>query len=143
MSANTTEAIDLLAGNVLAIGVFGVLSLLALGITATMFITRERMLGFPCVIFWAILGAYAYTESTAAWADWQYYLFFCSLFGMTVFCAIAAFGLREKHDAIADEEMEKGEGEYVGEGKEEPEPEPSSRAKRLHARADARRKRLK
>ena len=121
------------------------LVLLAMGLTVAMFVTRQAMLGFPCVIMWAILGAYAYTESTVPWGDWQFYLFFASLLGMTVFCALGAFGLREKRDTIADEEMEKGEGKYLD---EEPEPEikePSEDSggsryvKRLRDRASKRR----
>jgi len=38
---------------------------------------------------------------------------------MTIFCAFAAFGLREKRDTIADGELEKGEGEFIDEGKGE------------------------
>jgi len=89
------------------------LSLIALGLTIAMFHSRNMMLGFPCVIFWAILGGYAYTESTTAWGDWQYYLFFASAFGMTIFCALAMYALRSKKE-------EKAEGdEYIDEGKDD------------------------
>ena len=127
--------------------IYLVLGLLALGLTIAMFATRNMMLGFPCVIFWAVLGGYAYTESTTAWGDWQYYLFFASAFGMTIFCALAMYGLREKRDSIADEEMEKGEGGYIDEvkgeeslGSEEPvERKRSSRKKGLRERIKERR----
>lgn len=93
------------------------LGLLAMGLTVAMFHTRNSMLGFPSAIMWAILGAYAYTESTIPWGDWQFFLFFASAFGMVIFTALAAYGLREKRDTLADEEMGKGEGEYIGEEK--------------------------
>lgn len=104
----------------MAVGIILIaLAILALGLTVAMFATRQSMLGFPCVIFWAILGGYAYTESTTAWGDWQYYLAFGSLFGMTAFCALAAFGLREKRDTVADVSMDEEVGEeeeYIDEG---------------------------
>lgn len=122
-----------------------VLALLALGLTIAMFATKNAMLGFPCVIFWAVLGAYAYGQYTTAWVDWQYYLFFAS-FGMVIFCALAAFGLREKRDTLADkgmEEEEKVEDDFTGE-EEDPfeskdKSEPSDRTKGIRARAKSRR----
>lgn len=119
-------------------------------LTVAMFVTRERMLGFPCVMFWAVLGGYAYTQSNTPWGDWQFYLAFASLFGMTIFTALAAFGLREKLETIAEEEMEEGEGGYIDEGKSkkdkvdevfstEGETEPSRRTKALRERAEKRR----
>ncbi len=100
----------------------GSLVFIAVVLTYAMFHTREAMLGFPCAMFWAILGGYAYTQSVAVW-DIYYFLFFASLFGMTIFCTLAAYGLREKRDSLADEEDEQeGETEevpeYFGEEKE-------------------------
>lgn len=127
------------------------LGLLALGLTVAMFLSRSMMLGFPAFMFWAVLGAYAYTESATPWGDWQYYLFFASAFGMTTFCAVAMYGLREKRDTIGDEELEKGEDEYIDEGggktgiefhTGEDKPQPSQRTRELRERAEKRRKRL-
>lgn len=92
--------------------VFLMLALIPLGLTMAMFHTKSMMLGFPCVIFWAILSGYAYGESTATW-DWQYLLFFGSM-GMVIFSAIAMYGLREKRDAIGDKSMEHETG-YIDE----------------------------
>ena len=122
------------------------LMIIAIALTCAMFATRERMLGFPCAIFWIMTGAQSYTLSTTPWGDMYYYLFFASSFGMTLFCILAAFGLREKRDAIADEELEKGEGEVVGEDEEKPDKEesskPSKRTLALRKRAADRRTRL-
>jgi len=121
---------------------------LAVGLTVAMFHTRNAMLGFPSTIMWAILGAYAYTESTTAWGDWEYFLFFASAFGMTIFCALAGYGLREKRDTIADEELEKGDGELIGKSEENPsvftdeESKPSRRTQELRERTKRRRTRL-
>jgi len=121
-SSNTTEAIDYLADTLatsIAIMVDATvliaLLLIPLFLTVAMFMSKQAMLGFPCALFWAILGGYAYTQSTTPWGDWQYYLAFGSLLGMTVFTALAAFGLREKRDTLADEGMEKGDGGYFDE----------------------------
>jgi len=130
----------------MAVGIILIaLVILALGLTVVMFATREMMLGFPCVIFWAVLGGYAYTESTTAWGDWQYFLFFASM-GMAIFCALAMYGLREKRDTIADEEMERGDGgyideEYWGEEKDEFEPEKKERRRTRELRERAERRR--
>lgn len=111
------------------------LAILALGLTVAMFHTRNALLGFPSCIMWAILGAFAYANSTTAWGDWQYYLFFASAFGMTIFSALAAYGLREKRDTLGDEAMEEEEeeGEYIEEEKV------SRRTRQLRERADRRR----
>lgn len=79
------------------------LCILAVGLTAIMFLRREVMLGFPCAIFWAILGGFAYTESLATW-DMYYFLFFASL-GMAIFSMYSAFALREKRDSLGEESM--------------------------------------
>ena len=127
------------------------LAFIAVMLTVAMFVTRQSMLGFACALFWAILGGYAYTESTVPWGDWQFYLAFGSLLGMVSFTALAAFGLREKRDAIGDEEMETGDGGYPDEGKgnddmtyysgKEGGPSESKRATALHERAKKRRER--
>ena len=124
-----------------------VLIILALGLTIAMFMSKNLMLGFPSAIFWAILGAYAYTQSTTPWGDWQYYLFFASM-GMVIFCMFAAYALRSKDTAGADAD----EGKFVD---EEPEPDlrgnvetgsadsgssrPRSRSQRIRDRANRRR----
>jgi len=118
---------------------------IAVALTFVMFLSRQMMLGFPCVMFWAIMGGYCYTMSVYDWDTW-YFLFFASL-GMAIFCALAAFALREKRDTIADEEMEEGEGGFIEEGKEKVSPksdnseesEVSERTKRIRERADNRR----
>ncbi len=98
------------------------LGMLAVGLTIAMFMSRNAMLGFPSVIMWAILGAYAYTTSTVAWGDWQFYLFIGSLLGMVPFCAYAGYALREKKDLTgtdSDEYIdEKGGGAIDGIQKE-------------------------
>ena len=127
------------------------LIIISLALTCTMFATREQMLGFACALFWAITGAQAYTLSTVPWGDMYYYLFFASSFGMTLFCILASFALREKRDSLADEGLEKGDGTYIDEtegGKEpdllseESEPKPSKRTQALRKRAEDRRTRL-
>ena len=126
----------------------GVLAGIAVLLTCLMFATRQSMLGFACAIFWVITGAQAYTLSTEPWGDIYYYLFFASAFGMTLFCILASFGLREKYDTIADEELERGEGEYISEGEEktdsfeESETKPSKRTQALRKRAEERRTKL-
>ena len=90
---------------------FGTLTVIALGLTIAMFATRQMMLGFPCLIFWAILSGYSYQQSTATW-DIYYFLFFGSIF-MGIFCALAAFGLRTKKD-----ELKEGDA-FIDEGKDD------------------------
>lgn len=119
---------------------------IAIALTCTMFATRSMMLGFPSLIFWAILGGYAYTQSTADW-DIYYFLFIASTLGMTIFCALAMYGLRERHEAYGEEEMEKGEGEYIDEVEHkesdnvfiDEKVEPSKRTQALRERAKKRR----
>ena len=116
---------------------------IAVPLTWVMFLSRNAMLGFPCTIFWAVTGGYCYTMSVYDWDIW-YFIFFAS-FGMAIFCALAAFGLREKRDTIADEEMEEGEGGFIDEKKESgnreesDEPQMSERSKRVRERAKNRR----
>jgi len=85
---------------------FSALGVIAVALTCTMFATKQAMLGFACVIFWAILGAYAYVESAIPWGDMWFYMFFACMFGMTTFCALAAYGLREVRDTLGDVAME-------------------------------------
>ena len=128
------------------------LVLLALGLTVAMFVTRQMMLGFPSALFWAIVGGYAYTESSIPWGDWQYFLFFASL-GMTVFTALAAYGLRTKKEELAegDEFIDEGKDDvkFIDEsggrpGTEELKPEPAySRAQRIRDRARRRREAIR
>jgi len=127
----------------------GILAGIALILTHTMFTSKQPMMGFACAMFWALTGAQAYILSTTPWGDIYYYLAFGSFLGMTVFTALAAFGLREKRDTLADEEMEEGEGEHIDEGKDktsdpfaiEDTSKPSKRVQALRERAKQRRER--
>ena len=163
-SANETEAIDNLASTLdTVLGSTGglpvalsslvdammliALLLIPLILTLVMFMSRQPMLGFACALFWGILGAHCYLKSTTPWGDIYFYLFFASMFGMTIFTMLAAYGLREKRDTLGDEAMEEGEGGYVDEGKDEldkafgdGEPQPSKRTQRLRERAEKRRR---
>lgn len=124
---------------------------IALFLTIAMFTTRQRMLGFPCVIFWALLGAHAYTLSEIPWGDMYFYLFFASMFGMTSFCAIAQYGLKEEKDITDREEYidEDGGGAIDSIDKERSAIDgmsdkavvPSSRTEALRERAKKRRTR--
>lgn len=96
------------------------LVIVATALTCTMFLTRSMMLGFPSAIFWAIVGGYFYTLSTTVW-DIYFVSAFACLLGMTPFSALAAYGLREKHDTLAEEEIERGGNERYFD--EEPEPD--------------------
>lgn len=120
---------------------------IAVALTFVMFLSRNMMLGFPCAMFWAIMGGYCYTQSTATWDIW-YFLFFASAFGMTIFTALAAFALRESKDIEADKDEYIDEGKddirYIDEGKsteegEGEEPGMSKRTKGIRARAKKRR----
>ena len=82
------------------------LGFIAASLTIAMFATKNSLLGFPSAIFWAILGVYAYSESTIAFGDWQYLLFFSSTFGMVAFSALAAFALREKRDSYGEKSVQ-------------------------------------
>jgi len=122
------------------------LAILPLGLTTAMFYTRNMMLGFPSAIFWAILGVYAYTQSTIPWGDWQFFLFFACAFGMTIFCMLAMYGLREVKDTEAEGEVEEGaewDKDFYGERKSSEEEtassRPGERTKRLRHRASLRR----
>lgn len=71
------------------------LIILPVGLLYAMVRAREPMLGFPAGISWWILGAFAYGQSSTPWGDWQYYLFFASMF-FGVFSIYAAYALRKK-----------------------------------------------
>ena len=90
---------------------FAVLAFAAVVLTYGMFQSRQVMLGFPCTIFWAILGGYCYQQSTATWDI--YYLTFFGAFGMAIFSAFAAYGLRTKKEELADEDT------FIDEGKDD------------------------
>jgi len=114
-------------------------------LTLALFITKERMLGYPAGIMWAILGGFCFTMSASTW-DIFYLLGFACLLGMVTFTIYGAFALRERHDTIAEKELEKGEGGYVDEGKGDEigdelgdEPKVSKRRQALRDRADDRR----
>ncbi len=126
--------------------ILSVVGFIAVALTCTMFATKQMMLGFACVIFWSILGGYAYTISVYTW-DPYYFIFFAS-FGMAIFCALAMYALRSKK-----EEEEEGE-EYIDEGKDDiryidegkltdsdnpKESEASKRTRKLRGRAKKRR----
>ena len=157
-SANTTEAIDNLTTAVESLTttfsplvatlfLFALIAI-AVALVAAMFLSREQLLGFPCVIFWGILSGYSYQQSTATW-DIYYFLFFASA-GMAIFCAIAMYGLHKS------KKLERtGEEEWLDEktgGADEPaessvddfpEEEPSERVKGVQDRAGKRRKALR
>lgn len=119
------------------------LTVIAVVLTTTMFATRQAMLGFPSAMFWAILGGYAYTQSTVPWGDIYFYFAFASLLGMTTFCALGAFALRERRDTIADVEMQDEEegGEEEGAFIDEVTSKPSKRTQALRDRAKQRKDR--
>ena len=83
---------------------FIALILIPLGLTAAMFITKNSMLGFPCGIFWGVLGGYSYLQSSTTW-DWQYLLFFAAI-GMVIFSILAAYTLRNRD--LAGPDADKG-----------------------------------
>ena len=117
----------------------GLLCLIAVILTYALFSTRQMLLGFPSVIFWAIAGGEAYTLSTATW-DIYYFIFFACM-GMTIFSALAMYALRTKK-----EEIQEGEGfidevkdttKYLDEGKDEQE-EGSGGKSRLESAVEGR-----
>lgn len=90
--------------------VYSVLAALSLGLTIALFFTRNHMLGFPCGIFWALSGAYAYQQYTAVWDLW-YLIFFASA-GMLIFTIFAAYGLRKSDLSGPDADK----GKFIDEG---------------------------
>ena len=131
------------------------LVLLAIGLTGVMGTTKNPMWGFPCAIFWAILGGYAYVETTGFWPpqDWQAFLAIGSLLGMVPFSVIAAYALRTKKEELAagEEYIDEGKDDvkFIDEGKgtskdselEPDEEKPSKRTRGIRDRADKRRTR--
>jgi len=119
---------------------------IAVALTFVMFLTRQMMLGFPCVMFWAIMGGYCYTMSVYDWDTW-YFLFFAS-FGMTIFCALAMYALRtpKEEKKEGDEYIDEGKDDlrYIDEGKStkgdnSEESEVNERTRKLRERAKKRR----
>ena len=90
---------------------FAVLAFSAVVLTYAMFQSRQAMLGFPCLIFWAILSGYCYQQSTVTWDI--YYLTFFGSMGMAIFSAFAAFALRTKKEELSDGD------EFIDEGKDD------------------------
>jgi len=89
---------------------FAILAVLAAGLTITMIIAKQSLLGFPSGIFWAISGGYAYQQYTTQWDLW--YLTFFACMGMVLFSILAAFALRKRDLAGPDADR----GEYIDEG---------------------------
>ena len=109
------DAVNNLAGSLSAVltglanvAIFAMLLFVPTFLTWAMFHSKNMMLGFPCAIFWAILGGYAYMESSATW-DWEYLVFFAG-FGMAIFSMFAAYGLRTKKEDLVEG------GEFIDEG---------------------------
>ena len=73
---------------------FYALIIITVVITGVMFMAKEPLLGFPCLIFWALLGGYCYQQSTVTW-DLYYLTFFASM-GMAIFTGYAAFAIRRR-----------------------------------------------
>ena len=90
---------------------FAVLAFAAVVLTYSMFQSRSSMLGFPCLIFWSIMGGYCYQQSTATWDI--YYLTFFGSFGMGIFSMFAAYALRTKKEEAAEGD------EFIDEGKDD------------------------
>jgi len=113
---------------------------IAVALTFVMFLSHQMMLGFPCVIFWAIMGGYCYTQSTATWDIW-YFLFFASAIGMTIFCAFAMYGLRTKKEEATEgnQLIDEGKDEtrFIDEG--EPEEGVSRQVRKVRNSAERRR----
>lgn len=121
------------------------LTIIALGLTVTMFASRQMLLGFPSLIFWAILSGHSYNESIITW-DVYYFIFFASM-GMAIFCAVAMYALRTRDLSGPDAD----EGTFFDEGKgpdlqgnveqsnEDEASQPSPRVQALHDRAAKRR----
>ena len=153
MSDNVTEAIDGLTTAIQGIDatfLLLVLMLIAVALTWAMFHSRSVMLGFPCLMFWAILSGDAYLLSSAVW-DIYYFLFWGSI-GMAIFSAFAAYGLRTKKEELADgdEFIDEGKDDmkFIDEGGNEntsleaDNDKPSARVQAIRDRAERRRSRL-
>jgi len=127
------------------------LIVIATALTCVMFASKSSMLGFPCLIFWAITSGYCYQESGATW-DNYYFMFFASIF-MGVFCAFAAYALRTKKEEAEEGDLFFDEGgdkdvKYIDEGgdgkdavDEDEDEKPSRRTRSIRERANRRRTR--
>lgn len=97
----------------------GVVAFIAVVLTWSMFSSRNMMLGFPCAMFWGVLGAFYKTQSVVD-ADLNDILFFACM-GMSFFSVLAMYGLRTKKQEIQDGDSfldEKGaDDRYFDEGK--------------------------
>jgi len=123
---------------------------IAAGLTCAMFLSKSSMLGFPCLIFWAIMGGYCYQESTATWDI--YYLTFFGAFGMAIFCTFAAYALRTKKEEAEEGDLYFDEGgdkdvKFIDEGgsgenaTSEDDEKPGRRVRGIRERANRRRSR--
>ncbi len=130
------------------------LGFVAVILTLVMFQSKESMLGFPCALFWFLFGIQAYTLYAVMW-DVYYCIFFFSCLGMMPFSVYAAFGLREKPDALETENEGEAIKEPSSKDKEseeedtdeiddygEPITRPSKRVQALRDRAEKRRERM-
>jgi hypothetical protein len=116
-------------------------------LTMTMFLSKSSMLGFPCLIFWAIFSGYCYQQSTTTWDI--YYLTFFGSMGMAIFSAFAAFALRTKKEEAeeGDQFFDEGGDDDVkfidesGSGEPDNEDKPRRSARSIRERAERRRKR--
>lgn len=107
-----------------------ILIFIAVGLTVTMFITRNSMLGFPSGIFWAVACGYAYQQSSATW-DMLYLIFFAAA-GMVIFSIFAAFALRKQDLSGPDADK----GLYIDEGGRRPRSSGGSRGANAQYRDD-------
>lgn len=94
------------------------LAFIAVMLTYGMFQSKQSMLGFPCVLFWAVAGGQAYITAAASppvnpWGDIYFYIAFVSFLGMVPFCAFGAFALRTKKEELAEGD------EFIDEGKDD------------------------
>lgn len=78
-------------------------------LTASMFQSRQSMLGFPVALMWFFLGGFLY--AFGSWPDfWS--LFSFAAFFLGIGMALAAYGLRTKKEEVAEGD------EYIDEGEE-------------------------
>jgi len=122
-------------------------------LTYAMFQSRSAMLGFPCGIFWSVLGGYAYTQTASFFPPTDMYAFLsiASLLGMTPFTILAAYALRTKKEEAEEGDLYFDEGgdkdvKFIDEGGEGNETEldgekPSRRIRGIRERAAQRRSR--
>lgn len=127
---------------------FAMLAFTAVVLTYAMFQSKQAMLGFPCLIFWAIMSGYCYQESTVTW-DIYYLTFFGSIF-VGVFCALAAFALRTRKEEAQEGDQYFDEGgdkdvKFIDEGgssgTETDDDKPRRSSRQIRDRADRRRTR--